>query len=109
MSGGEQQLGALALTLLSKPQLLLLDEPTKGLDPLAKLKLGEHLQSIHSQGTTLLIATHDVEFAAAYANRCSLLFHGEIVADGPPEPFFQGNMFYATPLHRLLAQGGTPS
>jgi energy-coupling factor transporter ATP-binding protein EcfA2 len=104
MSGGEQQLGALAITLLNKPQLLLLDEPTKGLDPLAKRKLGEHLQRIHAQGKTLLIATHDVEFAAAYATRCSLLFHGEIVADSTPEPFFQGNLFYATPLHRLLAQ-----
>jgi energy-coupling factor transporter ATP-binding protein EcfA2 len=109
MSGGEQQLGALAITLLSKPQLLLLDEPTKGLDPSAKRKLGEHLQQIHEQGTTLLMATHDVEFAAAYANRCSLLFHGEIVADGEPEPFFQGNLFYATPLHRLYAKGGIPS
>ncbi len=103
MSGGEQQLGALALTLLSKPRLLLLDEPTKGLDPLAKLRLGEHLRHIHSQGTALLMATHDIEFAAAYANRCSLLFHGEIVADGEPESFFQGNLFYATPLHRLNA------
>jgi energy-coupling factor transporter ATP-binding protein EcfA2 len=67
------------------------------------------LQRIHAQGTTLIIATHDVEFAAAYANRCSLLFHGEIVADGHPNKFFQGNMFYATPLQRLLAQGGTTS
>ncbi|WP_256760382.1 ABC transporter ATP-binding protein [Cohnella sp. WQ 127256] len=105
MSGGEQQLGALALTLLSKPELLLLDEPTKGLDPMTKLILGKHLQHIHKQGTTLLMATHDVEFAAAYANRCSLLFHGEIVADGEPESFFQGNLFYATPLHRLIALG----
>lgn len=103
MSGGEQQLGALAMTLLNKPRLLLLDEPTKGLDPEAKLKLGSHLQIIHEQGTTLLMATHDVEFAAAYANRCSLLFHGEIVADGDPETFFRGNLFYATALHRLFA------
>ncbi|WP_167747170.1 ABC transporter ATP-binding protein [Cohnella luojiensis] len=105
MSGGEQQLGALAITLLGKPRLLLLDEPTKGLDPLAKMRLGEHLRHIHDQGTTLLMATHDVEFAAAYATRCSLLFHGEIVADGEPEAFFQGNLFYATPLHRLIALG----
>ncbi|MFC5470454.1 ABC transporter ATP-binding protein [Cohnella suwonensis] len=103
MSGGEQQLGALAITLLGKPKLLLLDEPTKGLDPLAKRILGEHLRHIHKEGTTLAMATHDVEFAAAYANRCSLLFHGEIVADGEPEAFFRGNLFYATPLHRLLA------
>ncbi|MFC5529956.1 ABC transporter ATP-binding protein [Cohnella yongneupensis] len=105
LSGGEQQLGALAMTLLGKPQLLLLDEPTKGLDPYVKATLGSHLQSIHRQGTTLLMATHDVEFAAAYANRCALLFHGEIVADGQPEPFFEGNVFYAPPLHRLMADG----
>ncbi|MCD9022657.1 ABC transporter ATP-binding protein [Cohnella silvisoli] len=109
MSGGEQQLGALAITLLGKPRLLLLDEPTKGLDPLAKLKLGEHLENIHAQGTTLIIATHDIELAAAYANRCSLLFHGEIVADGEPEQFFQGNLFYATALHRLFALGEASS
>ncbi|MFC5402226.1 ABC transporter ATP-binding protein [Cohnella soli] len=106
MSGGEQQLGALAITLLGKPKLLLLDEPTKGLDPLAKRILGEHLRQIHQEGTTLAMATHDVEFAAAYANRCALLFHGEIVADCEPEAFFRGNLFYATPLHRLLALEG---
>lgn len=101
LSGGEQQLGALALTLLGRPALLLLDEPTKGLDPLAKSRLGEHLRSIHRQGTTVLMATHDVEFASAYATRCALLFQGEIVADGEPEPFFRGNLFYAPALHRL--------
>ncbi|WP_052476418.1 ABC transporter ATP-binding protein [Cohnella kolymensis] len=90
MSGGEQQIGALAMILLAKPQMLLLDEPTKGLDPQAKKRLATYLKNIHTQGTTILMATHDVEFAAAYANRCSLLFHGEIVADGEPEPFFRG-------------------
>ena len=104
LSGGEQQLGALAMTLLGRPGLLLLDEPTKGLDPYAKAKLGEHLRDIHRDGTTLLMATHDVEFAAAFANRCALLFRGEIVADGEPEPFFQGNVFYAPPLHRLNSE-----
>jgi len=103
MSGGEQQLGALAITLLNQPQLLLLDEPTKGLDPIAKWQLGKHLQHIHTLGTALVIATHDVEFASAYANRCSLLFHGEIVADGDPQAFFEGNLFYATPVQRLQA------
>ena len=102
LSGGEQQLGALAMTLLGKPELLLLDEPTKGLDPYRKKALGEHLQGVHRQGTTLLMATHDVEFAAAHATRCALLFRGEIVADGEPEPFFHGNVFYAPPLNLLI-------
>lgn len=106
LSGGEQQLGALAMTLLGQPQLLLLDEPTKGLDPYRKAALGAHLADIHRQGTTLLMATHDVEFAAAHANRCALLFHGEIVADGEPGPFFQGNVFYAPPIHRLITGNG---
>ncbi|MFD0672634.1 ABC transporter ATP-binding protein [Cohnella sp. GCM10027633] len=104
LSGGEQQLGALAMTLFGKPELLLLDEPTKGLDPYRKKALGEHLSDVHRQGTTLLLATHDVEFAAAHANRCALLFRGEIVADGEPEPFFQGNVFYAPSLHRLIGE-----
>lgn len=107
LSGGERQLGALAMTLLGKPELLLLDEPTKGLDPYLKATLGAHLADIHRQGTTLLMATHDVEFAAAHANRCALLFNGEIVADGEPGPFFQGNVFYAPPIHRLITDNAS--
>ncbi|WP_169306768.1 ABC transporter ATP-binding protein [Cohnella pontilimi] len=102
LSGGERQLGALAMALFGRPQLLLLDEPTKGVDAAAKTRLAAHLRTVHESGTTMVIATHDVEFSAAYANRCSLLFQGEIVADEEPETFFQGNLFYATPLHRLL-------
>ncbi|MFC5703230.1 ABC transporter ATP-binding protein [Cohnella faecalis] len=103
LSGGERQLGALAMTLASRPELLLLDEPTKGLDPMAKRRLAGHLAEAHRLGTAIVMATHDVEFAAAYATRCSLLFRGEIVADDRPEAFFRGNLFYATALHRLFA------
>jgi len=112
LSGGERQLGALALLLLGRPQLLLLDEPTKGVDALAKARLARHLDDAHRDGATLVMATHDVEFAASFASRCSLLFNGEIIADDVPEAFFRGNLFYATPLHRLLhgrsAEGGLP-
>ncbi|WP_123042748.1 ABC transporter ATP-binding protein [Cohnella candidum] len=107
LSGGERQLGALGLALLGRPELLLLDEPTKGVDALAKSRLIGHLEEAHRDGVTLVMATHDVEFAAGYANRCSLLFQGEIVADDEPEAFFRGNLFYATPLHRLI-QGREP-
>jgi energy-coupling factor transport system ATP-binding protein len=102
LSGGERQLGALAVVLLGKPELLLLDEPTKGIDAERKMRLAVHLEDIHREGATIVMATHDVEFAAAFANRCSLLFQGEIVADDMPGSFFRGNLFYATPLHRLL-------
>lgn len=102
LSGGERQLGALALALLGRPQLLLLDEPTKGIDAEAKTRLTRHLDEAHQAGTALVIATHDVEFAAAFASRCALLFQGEIVADEPPDVFFQGNLFYAPPLYQLL-------
>jgi len=105
LSGGEQQLAALGIALMSRPQALLLDEPTKGLDPPARRSLAGHLARLHAAGTTLLVATHDVEFAAECATRCSLLFHGEIVADGEPERFFRGNLFYATALHRLFPDG----
>lgn len=102
LSGGERQLGALALALLGRPRLLLLDEPTKGIDAEAKSRLTRHLEDAHQAGAALVIATHDLEFAAAFANRCALLFQGEIVADDPPDAFFQGNLFYAPPLHQLL-------
>jgi energy-coupling factor transporter ATP-binding protein EcfA2 len=106
LSGGERQLGALAAALLARPQLLLLDEPTKGIDASAKARLITHLKQAHAEGVTLVMATHDVEFASSYANRCSLLFQGEIVADDEPEAFFRGNLFYATPVHRLLQGEG---
>lgn len=102
LSGGERQLGALALLLLGQPQLLLLDEPTKGMDAPAKSRLLGHLDDIHRDGASLVVATHDLDFAAAFASRCALLFQGEIVADDEPEAFFNGNLFYATPLHRLM-------
>lgn len=102
LSGGERQLGALALVMLGSPQVLLLDEPTKGIDAQTKARLTDALDEVHRQGVTIVMATHDIEYAAGFANRCSLLFQGEIVADDEPESFFRGNLFYATPLHRLL-------
>jgi len=113
LSGGERQLGALAMLLLGRPQLLLLDEPTKGMDASAKSRLLGHLDEIGRDGASFVVATHDLDFAAAFANRCALLFQGQIVADDEPEAFFEGNLFYATPLHRLLhrlhAAGNTGS
>jgi energy-coupling factor transporter ATP-binding protein EcfA2 len=102
LSGGEQQKLALACVLLGQPRILLLDEPTKGLDPEAKHQLAAILRSLHQEGLTLLMVTHDVEFAASTATRCCLLFDGEIASSGTPRRFFSQNYFYTTSINRMV-------
>ena len=104
LSGGEQQKCALAKMLLTDPKLLLLDEPTKGLDPGAKYRLGTILAALRAQGMTILTVTHDVEFAAEYADRCALFFDGEILSADVPEVFFAENNFYTTAANRMARQ-----
>lgn len=101
LSGGEQQLCALAKTLLLRPRILLLDEPTKGLDAHAKLRLIEILRTLKASGMTLVAVSHDVEFAAACADRCALFFRGEITSVDVPERFFAENNFYTTAANRM--------
>lgn len=102
LSGGQQQQTALAMLLLMKPDILLLDEPTKGLDPAAKDRLAALLQQLRGQGISILIVTHDVEFAAKHATRCALLFDGGITAEGTPAEFFSSNYFYTTAVNRMV-------
>ncbi|WP_235775362.1 MULTISPECIES: ABC transporter ATP-binding protein [Paenibacillus] len=102
ISGGEQQRAALALVLLLRPDILLLDEPTKGLDPAAKEELAELLGALASEGRNVTIVTHDVEFAARYATRCAMLFDGGIAAEGAPPAFFGANYFYTTAVGRMV-------
>ncbi|MSD84212.1 ATP-binding cassette domain-containing protein [Lactobacillus curvatus] len=101
-SGGEQQLIALGIVLLAQPQLLLLDEPTKGLDPIRKRALGELLTRLQAEGLTLIMASHDMAFSARFASRCALLFDGTIVAADEPYAFFAHNFFYTTTINRML-------
>ncbi|XEO93914.1 ABC transporter ATP-binding protein [Latilactobacillus sakei] len=101
-SGGEQQLIALGIILLANPKLLILDEPTKGLDSLRKQALGRLLQQLQAAGLTIIMASHDMVFSARFANQCALLFDGAIVAQEAPHQFFQANFFYTTPINRLL-------
>ncbi len=101
VSGGEQQLIALAKIMGQKPRILLLDEPTKGLDADAKARLGRVLHTLQLQGVTIVIVTHDITFAAVYAQRCGLLFRGNLIAAEPPDRFFAGNHFYTTAAHRM--------
>lgn len=97
LSGGQQQLVALLKTVANKPKILLLDEPTKGLDAYAKSKLVHVLKHLrNSLGMTIVTVTHDAEFAAALADRCALFFRGETVTDAPPREFFSDNNFYTT-------------
>ena len=101
LSGGEQQLVALARALATRPRLLLMDEPTKGVDAHAREQLLGVLSALREGGMTLLIVTHDVEFAARCADRCLMLFRGQVVSGGEPSSFFGGNSFYTTAVSRM--------
>ncbi len=101
LSGGEQQLVALAKVLASKPRLLLLDEPTKGLDANAKADMTAILRSLKASGVTTVIVTHDVEFAAECADRCAMFFGGQVVSVGTPREFFSCSSFYTTAVSRM--------
>jgi energy-coupling factor transport system ATP-binding protein len=101
LSGGEQQKAALAKLLLLEPRLILLDEPTKGIDAYSKKVLAEILASLKTQGKTVVIVTHDVEFAAEYADRCAMFFDGKIVSVDVPEIFFSENNYYTTSASRM--------
>lgn len=101
LSGGEQQRAALAKVLLTNPKLLLLDEPTKGIDSFFKLKFAEILKKLQSQGVTILMVTHDVEFCAKYADYVSMFFDGDIITTNTPDRFFSANSFYTTAANRM--------
>ncbi|MDR2090509.1 MAG: ATP-binding cassette domain-containing protein [Clostridiales bacterium] len=101
LSGGEQQKAALAKILLLNPRILLLDEPTKGLDAHSKNVLAHILKRLQKEGKTIVIVTHDVEFAAENADRAAMFFDGKIAAIGNPVDFFRGNTFYTTAAYRI--------
>ncbi len=101
ISGGEQQRTALAKVLLTAPDILLLDEPTKGFDAEFKVTFAGILKKLNAQGVTILMVSHDVPFCAEYAHKCGLYFDGSIVAQGTPREFFSGNSFYTTPANRM--------
>lgn len=101
LSGGEQQRAALAKVLLLNPDILLLDEPTKGLDAEFKQTFAQIIQMLLRQGVTVLMVSHDIEFCAQYAHRCALFFDGGIVTADTPRSFFSGNSFYTTSANRM--------
>jgi energy-coupling factor transport system ATP-binding protein len=101
LSGGEQQRAALAKVLLLEPQLLLLDEPTKGIDNYFKAKLADILKLLIQKGVTIVMVSHDIEFCAKYADVCSMFFDGSIITTNTPNKFFSGNSFYTTAANRM--------
>lgn len=104
LSGGEQQRAALAKILLLRPKILLLDEPTKGLDAHFKRKLADILVAMKNGGAAVVIVSHDIEFCAEFADRCAMLFNGEIVSEGGPREFFADKSFYTTAANRMARQ-----
>ena len=101
LSGGELQRAAICKILLNSPDILLLDEPTKGLDNFAKLNLGNYLLNLRDKGLTIVIVTHDLEFAADFSDRCGLLFGGEVTSECSSRKFFSENIFYTTPAAKI--------
>ena len=101
LSGGEQQRSALAKVLLTEPKLLLLDEPTKGIDSFFKEKLATILCKLKEQGITVVMVSHDVEFCAKYADMVSMFFDGQILTTDTPRRFFGNNSFYTTAANRM--------
>ena len=93
---------ALAKLLLLQPDILLLDEPTKGIDAAAKKELSKLFFALREEGKTILLVTHDVEFAALCADGCSMLFEGSVACSGDGHSFFASNLFYTTGINRMM-------
>lgn len=101
LSGGELQRAALAKVLLTQPKLLLLDEPTKGLDSFFKQSFASILRQLCREGLTVVMVSHDVEFCAEYADVVGMFFDGQLLASNTPRKFFGSNSFYTTSAGRM--------
>ncbi len=104
LSGGEQQRVALAMVLLKEPEILILDEPTKGMDAHFKRIFAEILEDLKKKGVTILMVSHDIEFCAEFADKCAMFFDGNITAVETPRTFFCGNRFYTTSANRIAGK-----
>jgi len=102
LSAGERQRAALAAILVARPQIVLLDEPTRGLDYTSKEKLRTILAGLRQQGVTILLATHDVELVAQCADRVILLGDGEVIVDGATRAMMTDSLVFASQINKLL-------
>lgn len=101
LSGGEKQRAALAKVLLCKPDILLVDEPTKGMDNSFKRQLAEIFTELRCDGKAIIMVSHDAEFCAENADRCALFFDGAIVSQAAPREFFTATSYYTTAAARM--------
>ena len=101
LSGGELQIFALARLLMTDPKVILLDEPVKGLDPDSRTKVGQLIRELAAEGRSVLMVTHDLEFAAEYSDRCAMLFDGALQGQLTTGELFTRNEFYTTPAARI--------
>jgi energy-coupling factor transport system ATP-binding protein len=102
LSGGEQQRAALAAILVADPQVILLDEPTRGLDYIQKRALAALLSELKREGRAIVMATHDVELAAACADRVVLLAEGQVVVDGPAREVMTDSQVFSSQINKLF-------
>ena len=102
LSGGEQQRAALASILAGDPQIILLDEPTRGLDYAQKRSLADLLLALKAEGRTIIMATHDVELAAACADRVALMAEGQIIVDGPARQVMSDSQVFSSQINKLF-------
>jgi ABC-type multidrug transport system ATPase subunit len=110
LSGGERERLALAVVMAGRgeaaPGIVCLDEPTRGMDFARKRELIAWLGELTAGGAAALVATHDVEFAARFADRVLLLGDGELIADGPATAILAGGWYFATEVARILGGDG---
>ena len=110
LSGGERERLALAIVMAGRnehgPGIVALDEPTRGMDAVRKSELCEWLAELAGAGSAIVVATHDVEFAARFADRVVLLGDGELIADGSADEILAGGWYFATEVARILGGEG---
>ncbi len=102
LSGGERQRAAMAAILVADPDVILLDEPTRGLDYEQKQSLAQFLRALQGEGKTVLMSTHDVELVAQCADRVAILGEGEIVVDGPTREVMSNSMVFSSQISKLF-------
>jgi energy-coupling factor transport system ATP-binding protein len=102
LSAGQRQRVAIAAMTVADPQVLVLDEPTRGLDWESKTHVGAHLRALQDSGKTVVVVTHDVEFAAAYSDRVAVMGAGRILSEGPTEQVLGSSTFLAPQAARVL-------